>query len=63
MEILKRKMGKLVGEEADERLTSLLLASYDKEAPLDQLIGYLELVSSSLTQLAKMGCHLHQSPL
>ena len=32
-------MWKLAAEEADEGLTSVLLASHDKEASLDQLIG------------------------
>ena len=44
MEILKRKMWKLIAEEADEGLILVLLASHDKEALLDQLIGYLGLV-------------------
>ena len=37
-------MWNLVAEHADERLTSLLLASYDEEASYDQLIGYFGLV-------------------
>ena len=37
-------MWNLVAENADERLTSLLLTSYDKEASYDQLIENLGLV-------------------